>query len=122
MKRPVVIFFFATVFALSAAASHITGGEMFYTFRGVTNGIYQYDVTLRLLQRCASGRQFPNPAIISIFDKTNSSRVIDMSVPITNISNISISNPDPCITNPPAVCYDVAFYKFSVLISSHIPI
>lgn len=100
--------------ALGIRASHITGGEMFYSFRGMNNGLYQYDVTLRLLQRCSSGRQFPNPTIISVFDKTNNNRVIDLTVPISRTDNISISNPDPCITNPPSVCYDVAFYTFTI--------
>ena len=87
---------------------------MYYRYIGISNGVYQYEVTLKLFQRCGSGRQFPNPTIISIFDKTTNNRVIDLTVPITNTTNISITNPDPCITNPPAVCYDVAFYTFPV--------
>jgi gliding motility-associated-like protein len=94
--------------------SHITGGEMYYTFNGLNNGLYQYSVTLKLFQRCGSGRQFPNPAIISIFDKASNIRVSDMAVPIGNTENISLINPDPCITNPPVVCYDVAYYTFSI--------
>lgn len=81
---------------------------------GYNNGLYTYSVTLKLFQRCNSGRQFPNPAIISVFDKTNSARVFDLNVQITNTQNIAITNPDPCITNPPTVCYDVAYYTFTV--------
>lgn len=110
------IFFMAVSF--TAKASHITGGEMYYTFNGISNGLYQYSVTFKLFQRCGSGRQFPNPAIISIFDKTNNVRISDMSVPIATTTNISITNPDPCITNPPTVCYDVAYYSFSVSLPS----
>ena len=55
----------------ASRASHITGGEMYYRLVGVNNGQYQYAFTLRLLQRCGSNRQFPNPTWISIFDKTN---------------------------------------------------
>lgn len=87
---------------------------MYYRFIGVTNGLYEYDVTLRLLQRCGSGRQFPNPTIISIFDKTTNLRVTDMAVTISYTENIGITDPDPCITNPPYVCYDVAYYNFRV--------
>ena len=81
---------------------------MFYTFTGMINGQYSYNVTLKLFQRCGSGRQFPNPAIISIFNKTNNFRVTDISVTIGNQETISITNPDPCITNPPNVCYEVS--------------
>lgn len=114
MKRLLSLNLFIACLSFSASASHITGGEMFYSFRGIVNGLYQYDCTLRLLQRCGSGRQFPNPTIISIFDKTNNSRVFDLTVPISNVDNIRITTSDPCITNPPDVCYDVAFYAFTV--------
>jgi len=114
MKRLCLVSILLISLSFSGRASHITGGEMYYTFAGVNNGIYQYNVTLKLFQRCGSGRQFNNPTIISIFDKTNNSRIGDISVPINNITNISITNPDPCITNPPTVCYDVAYYTFSV--------
>lgn len=97
-----------------ATASHITGGEMFYRYIGLNNGQYQYAVTLKLLQRCGSNRQFPNPAWISIFDKTNAARINDFTVTISSLNNISITDPDPCITNPPQVCYDVAYYHFTV--------
>ncbi|MBL0274280.1 MAG: gliding motility-associated C-terminal domain-containing protein [Chitinophagaceae bacterium] len=114
MKRLVHIFILLTVFSFAARASHITGGEMYYTFTGFSNGMYQYNVTLKLFQRCGSGRQFPNPAIISIFDKTNNARINDLTISISNTETISITNPDPCITNPPTVCYDVAYYSFTV--------
>lgn len=113
MKRIIyIVLFFICSFV--ASASHITGGEMYYTFIGMNNGQFQYSVTLKLFQRCNSGRQFPNPNIISIFNKATNARVSDISVPITREENIKITNPDPCITNPPSVCYDVAYYTFTV--------
>lgn len=114
MNRIVIISVLLTVLCSTAEASHITGGEMYYRFLGINNGLYQYAVTLKLYQRCNSGRQFPNPAIISIFNKTNNARVADLNVNIGSTENISITNPDPCITNPPSVCYDVAYYTFTI--------
>ncbi len=113
MKRIFLPLLFVILFT-TARASHITGGEMYYTFIGVSNGLYQYNVTLKLFQRCGSGRQFTNPTYISIFDKTNNARIEDRLVNISSTENISITDPDPCITNPPAVCYDVAYYTFTV--------
>lgn len=95
-------------------ASHITGGEMYYTFAGISDGRYVYNVTLKLFQRCGSGRQFPNPTIVSIFEKGTLVRIVDMNVNISGGETISITDPDPCITNPPAVCYEVAYYQFTV--------
>jgi|CXWL01.1.fsa_nt_gi gliding motility-associated-like protein len=114
MKRLSLISILLVVLSFTARASHITGGEMYYTFKGIISGMYQYEVTLKLFQRCGSGRQFTDPTIVSIFDKTTNVRVSDLSVPITNRDNISITNPDPCISNPPAVCYDVAYYTFTI--------
>ena len=114
MKRLPIVFILLIALSFSAKGSHITGGEMYYTYIGMSGGQYQYQVTLKLFQRCGSSRQFPNPTIISIFDKTTNVRINNMSVQITSTEIISITNPDPCITNPPAVCYDVAYYSFSV--------
>ncbi len=114
MKRLSFVSLLLIALSFAVKASHITGGEMYYTYIGMNNGLYQYQVTLKLFQRCGSGRQFPNPTIISIFDKTTNARVTDLAIPITNTDNISITNPDPCITNPPTVCYDVAYYSFPV--------
>ncbi len=114
MPRIVTIILLSAVFSVTAKASHITGGEMYYTFTGVSNGQYQYDVTLKLFQRCNSGRQFQNPSFVSIFDKATNARFADISITISSQETIRISNPDPCITNPPVVCYDVAYYNFPV--------
>jgi gliding motility-associated-like protein len=99
---------------LCARADHITGGEMYYKFAGIQNGEYIYNVTLRLLMRCNSGRNFPNPISISIFSKDNNARVRDIAVPLANQAPISLFNYDPCISNPPNVCYDVATYYFDI--------
>lgn len=114
MKKILFFSILYSILCFSAKASHITGGEMSYKFLGLNNGNYQYEVTLKLYQRCNSGRQFPNPAIISIFNKTNNARVNDINVNIGRTENISITNPDPCISNPPFVCYDVAYYTFTI--------
>jgi gliding motility-associated-like protein len=114
MKRFLLTYFFGCIATVTTLASHITGGEMYYTYLGFGNGLHTYSVTLKLYQRCNSGRQFPNPAIISIFDRTANTRVRDINVQISNTDNIGITNPDPCISNPPTVCYDVAYYTFTV--------
>ena len=108
----ILLFFFICSFV--AKADHITGGEMYYTYSGISNGEYQYFVTLKLFMRCGSDRQFPNPAIISVFDKVSQNRLQDISIGLSNQQTIQLSNPDPCINNPPQVCYVVAFYNFSI--------
>ncbi len=120
MKKQSFILMLLWLLPVLANASHITGGEMSYTFSGVNLGIYRYNVTLKLYQRCNSGRQFPNPAIVSVFNKSTGLRVMDISVNLSAEDNISITTPDPCISNPPAVCYDVAYYNFTVNLPSSV--
>lgn len=101
-----------------AIADHITGGEMYYTFAGFTNGLYTYDVTLKLFMRCNSGRQFPDPAVISVFDRGSLSRIQDINVNLFYQRTIQILDSDPCISDPPRVCYEVAYYYFRVALPS----
>lgn len=97
-----------------AKADHITGGEMYYTYNGISNGQNNYTVTLKLFMRCNSGRQFPDPAVISVFDKLSFERISDVSIALSNRNTISITNSDPCISDPPTVCYEVAYYTFNI--------
>jgi gliding motility-associated-like protein len=113
MKRTLLLLLFNVCF-LYASADHITGGEMYYTFLGNSNGRSEYSVTMKLFMRCNSGRQFPDPAIISVFDKLTFTRVQDINVAIARRETIAITQHDPCISNPPVVCYEVAYYQFLV--------
>jgi gliding motility-associated-like protein len=87
---------------------------MYYTYLGVSGGMHQYDVTLRFYMRCNSGRMFNNPCIITVFDKATNNRVTGVSVPLASQHNISINDPNPCITNPPRVCYEIGTYLFKL--------
>src|SRR5687767_14920504 len=95
---------------ITARADHITGGEMYYSLTGSGGGLNHYHVTLKLLKSCFSNRQFNDPSIISVFNKTTLNRVNDISVPISRTENLQLTNANPCITNPPAVCYDIAYF------------
>ncbi|HEU4608973.1 MAG TPA: PKD domain-containing protein, partial [Chitinophagaceae bacterium] len=97
-----------------ARADHITGGEMFYTYLGKNGSENKYQVTLKLFMRCNSGRRFNDPTTVAVFDRLSNARVKDISVPLSRQENIRLNNSNPCITNPPDVCYDVAYYEFTV--------
>lgn len=99
-------------------ASHITGGEMYYSYQGSVGNLHSYQVTLKLFQRCGSGRQFPAVNIISVFDRYTNQRVVDLNIAMSGSENISLTNGDPCISNPPQVCYDVAYYTFTIQLPS----
>lgn len=114
MNRAVLILLLLLGCFFRASADHITGGEIFYTYTGSSNGLYEYNIVVRLYMRCNSGREFNNPTFISIFDRTTGDRIKDYRVPISSTENLGLTEPDPCISNPPIVCYVVAYYKLHV--------
>lgn len=95
-------------------ADHITGGEMFYTLVGLTNNQFQYKVTAKFFRDCSSSRQFNNETQVAIYEKSTGKSMATITVPLNRIENLNLSNNNPCITNPPQVCYDVAYYEFDV--------
>ncbi len=98
----------------TARADHITGGEMYYTFTGVSNGQYNYSITLKLFMICTTTREFNNPTYVSFFDKHSNVRIKDVSVALGKQETISYTAGGPCITDPPTVCYRVGYYSFTV--------
>jgi gliding motility-associated-like protein len=114
MKRFIAFSIFFIGFHLIARADHITGGEMFYTYLGKSGAENQYRVTLKLFMRCNSGRRFNDPTTVSVFDRLTNVRIKDVLVPLLRQENISLNNSNPCITNPPSVCYDVGYYEFLI--------
>lgn len=100
--------------APAATADHITGGEIFYTFNGAANGSYQYSVVVKMFMRCASGRQFNNPAIVSVFNRSTNGRVRDLSIPLSRTETLQLTDVNLCITNPPQVCYEVGYYEAEI--------
>jgi len=115
MKRAATFLLFFLGYSLYAKADHITGGQMSYSFIGISaDGQYRYNVFLRVFMRCNSGRQFNDPTIVSIFNKNGNVRVADISVPLTTSETISLNNSNPCITDPPVVCYVLGIYNFQI--------
>lgn len=120
MKRLLLIstsFFFST----TLLAEHITGGEMYYTFTGMSGGQYQYHITLKLYRDCYSaGAQLDASAAIGIFDKTNNNLLWNQLVPKSRVDKLELGSPGPCINNPPVVCYEVGYYEFDVMLQGSV--
>lgn len=114
MIKAVIVSFLLLSFFSTVKANHITGGELFYTYNGMSNGLHRYNVTLKLFMRCNSGRTFNNPAIISVFSKSTNTRIKDITVQLGQTQTLELNNPNRCISNPPIVCYLVGYYEFSV--------
>lgn len=119
MKKRLLVLLIILCSCTIARADHITGGEMYYKFVSSSGGLYTYSVTLKLYMRCNSGRQFNNPSTVSVFNRATGARAVpDIRINLSRTEQIKIANPDPCITNPPTVCYDVGYYEFQVIVPS----
>ncbi len=57
---------------------------------------------------------FPDPTVMSVFTRGSYERIEDITVPIGGRETVSLVANNPCITDPPIVCYEVAYYHFSV--------
>lgn len=91
---------------------------MFYTITAQNGNSYTYHVVLKLYRDCNStGAQLDANAPISIFDRVTGVSVWANSVPRNQIVTLNLGSPSPCITNPPAVCYQVGYYEFDVTLT-----
>lgn len=97
---------------LFAEAKHIAGGEMSYRYLGPGNGTnLRYQITLKLYRDCfapASSAELDPEASISIFESGR--EITTISVKMAKMDVVSLSNPGPCIDNPPQVCYQIGYY------------
>ena len=119
MKKFFLLILFITGSTLFAFANHITGGEMYYEFIGMSGADYRYHITLKLYRDCNAPQdaaQLDPTAYIAIFDNKDNSLVAGQNVNKKPTVRLNLSTPNPCITNPPAVCYEVGYYDYEVIL------
>ncbi|HEU4471848.1 MAG TPA: PKD domain-containing protein [Flavisolibacter sp.] len=96
-------------------ANHITGGEMYYTLASRDGNNYTYNIVLKLYRDCfSSGANLDDFAPIAIYNVASNTSAWQGTVARTEIVTLQIGSPDPCINNPPDVCYQVGYYAFTV--------
>lgn len=115
MKRITIILFTLLSFIQQAAAEHITGGEIYYTFGGESNGTFTYNVTLKLFRNCGNvGAPLDATASIAVYELGTNRLVQEIQQGLSSSRELRLSAPGPCISNAPEVCYQVGFYNFPV--------
>lgn len=123
MKKYLYVFAFLFVWS-DSFASHIVGGEVFYTYigPGSTNGTSRYSITMRLFtdcfQQCGPPTNVacpPESVIIGIFiNAAPYDRVRDITLPRVGQPLINLTQYPACITSRPPVCYRVNTYTAQV--------
>ena len=108
---------FFLLLAGAANATHLVGGEIFYTHLGGS----QYLVTLKVYRDCGPantlGTGFDDQVYIGMWDGTgdiNNNDVLTIPLTFSNVSNVPVSLGNPCGTPPPELCIEQAIYSAQV--------
>lgn len=121
MKKLLVILL-CMVCALAAQASHIIGGQVYYKFVSRTGNSLTYTISLKLYRICTNGpriAKMPDAVYLSAFDKSNYGKLADYKISRTSFEEKNLGQIDPCIMNPPTICYQIGTYTTTVTIPAN---
>lgn len=115
LLRKLLLLSLLGLLTLAARADHIIGGEMFYTLLDSDATTNTYSITLKLFVRCdASDAQFEPEVNISVYTASGGLHTILRNVRRNRIERFLATDVDPCIINPPYICYQIGFYSTTV--------
>ena len=110
--RQVLFLFWLLLCTYQAKATHIVGGEIYYTCLGNN----QYQITLKVYRDCINGQApFDNPAYLTIFDGANfSSPFLNPALVEVDSITVPLVINNPCLQIPPNICVREATYNYTV--------
>ena len=114
--RVFLILLFFILFSDNVHARHITGVELSYVYLGrssSSSNAGNYRIKLRLYRDCFAEPQFSQTVNIVLYELP-SMTALSFTVPIFRREDVVLKSPDPCIGNPPVICYEVAIYEVDV--------
>jgi len=101
-----IVFFSLAADVRFAGATHIVGGELYYSYLGNN----QYRINLTVYRDCFNGiPPFDNPGFIGIWN-SNNVLIQTLSMPPGVIDTIPPIINSPCFIPPTNVCYEVTTY------------
>ena len=97
IKRYVISFFVVFFFIFSTHASHISGGEVYYTLVSQSGNNYTYAITLKLLRDATpGGPQLEPTQIIAIYEKGSNTLIRFDTVVKSYFGTITLTKPGSC--------------------------
>lgn len=122
MKQSLLLIFLTICFS-AAHAIHIKGGWIQYEYKGpsATTGKSDYKITVYVFRSCVNNG--PMPSAIGIYDAvTNAPATVINTLAnafvLTNTANKTSF--DPCINNPPSICYQIYTYSTTVSLTDNV--
>ncbi|WP_147243380.1 gliding motility-associated C-terminal domain-containing protein [Chitinophaga flava] len=122
MKKQFILLLICMIYALPAYASHIIGGQIYYKLVRSTGRLNTYLVTMKLYRICERGdriAEMPTSIILASFDKTDNSLVAKYPIDRTNFEVKNLAQVDPCIVNPPPVCFQVGTFETEITLPNN---
>jgi gliding motility-associated-like protein len=88
---------------------------MYYNWLSATGSGNTYRITLKLFVRCdATTAQIDPDVNIAVYDGNGNYFDVLERIPRDDLEKYTATDVDPCIVNPPYVCYQIAYYTTQV--------
>ena len=119
MKRLLFVILFSFLASVSFA-NHTKGGWMYYEYLGpgTASNTSKYKITLKQYTECElTPGQSESTAPFTFFNAATNVQVLKVIVPITQnftINNCTSSICQPCINNPPDICYRIRVFELVI--------
>jgi gliding motility-associated-like protein len=107
--------------AIAGFAKHIKGGWVQYEYQGAgtTANTSIYKITVYVFRDCTQNG--PMPSSLGIYDAATYQSVQTISnTSYSNISTPSKTTFDPCLSNPPTICYSIYTYSTTVTLPDNV--
>jgi gliding motility-associated-like protein len=106
-------------FSSSAIANHVKGGYIQYEYKGPgTDNTSLYAVTITIFYACnVQGPQ--TPITLKALDASSGTSVNSVTLLPVSSTSIRKNTFNPCMSNPPSICYEVNTYSITVTLANN---
>jgi len=113
IKKISLLFCSVLLFCSLASARHIKGGWVQYEYvsAGATAGTSMYKITVYVFRDCIQSG--PMPGALGIYDAAtfkNVQTITGTAISYKLVNSATKSSFDPCLSNPPVICYQTFAY------------
>ena len=120
MSRRIICFLVSVCFCYAALAHHVKGGYIQYQYEGSgsSSGTSVYKVTVTVFYGC--GIAGPRASVtLNTLDAASGSSISSVTIPTTTSETVTKGTYNPCMSNPPTICYEVYTYVTSITVSNN---
>ncbi len=119
MKRLPLLLLLSVIFN-GSFARHLKGGWIQYEYTGVGSAANTstYKITVYLFVSCTTSGP-TQQVILGVFDASTSATVLTQTITNTGENTVTKTTFNPCLSDPPAICYMVYTYVATIQLSNN---